>query len=264
MAKINAFICGICLLLIGAYTLHASPVKSETKEDLRAKVAATYTAEIGVRETLGANDSPEIREYLKITNVKVPAAWCAAFVSYCYTVNGVNNPRSAWSPSYFTPKRCITVKTTPPLQADVFGVYYNNLKRIAHIGFIDRWPRDSDHFITVEGNTNDNGSREGNGVYKKRRLKRTAHKIARYINMGTFKIEVTAVGGHGVDRGKKEGETVDFKVDGDFSPDAIAARFVAELKRFGVHVEQATITHWPGQESEVSDDLITGIRKGNF
>lgn len=181
MGKIKTIIFGICLLLIGAYTLHASPVKSETKEDLRAKVAATYTAEIGVRETLGANDSPEIRQYLATTSVKVPAAWCAAFVSYCYSVNGVPNPRSAWSPSYFTPKKCINIKASPPLQADVFGVYYNNLGRIAHIGFIDRWPREGDYFITVEGNTNNDGSREGNGVYKKRRPKRSAYRVARYI-----------------------------------------------------------------------------------
>lgn len=82
--------------------------------------------------------------------------------------------------------------------------------------------------------------------------------------MGQFTINVTAVGGHGVDRGKKDGEKVDFKADGEFSPDAIAARLVAELKRFGVHVESATITHWPGQESQVTDDLLTGVRTGNF
>ena len=82
--------------------------------------------------------------------------------------------------------------------------------------------------------------------------------------MGTFKIEVTAVGGHGVDRGKKEGEVVDFNADGDFSPDAIANRFIKELKRFGNDVQSAVIVHWPGEEVEVRDDLLTGVRKGNF
>jgi hypothetical protein len=82
--------------------------------------------------------------------------------------------------------------------------------------------------------------------------------------MGTFKIEITAVGGHGVDRAKKDGEIVDFNAEGEFSPDAIAKRFVSELKRFGSNVERATIIHWPGDPSEVKDDLLTGIRKGNF
>lgn len=182
MGKIKIILLGVCLLFVGAYTLHAGSLKEPlTKEQLRAKVALTYTSQVGVMETLGANDSPEIREYLKVTNVKTPAAWCAAFVAYCYTSNGVPNPKSAWSPAYFSPKYCINAKDSPPLQADVFGVYYNNLKRIAHIGFIDRWPREGDYFITVEGNTNNNGSREGNGVYKKRRLKRSAYKIARYV-----------------------------------------------------------------------------------
>lgn len=143
-------------------------------------VAATYTAQIGVHE-ITTNWSPEIKAYLETTGISFSAPWCAALVSYCYSVNGVPNPHSAWSPAYFTDRHCIDVKNETPLKADVFGVYYNNLKRIAHIGFIDRWPRQGDYFISVEGNTNDNGSREGTGVYKKRRLKRTAYRIARYI-----------------------------------------------------------------------------------
>lgn len=82
--------------------------------------------------------------------------------------------------------------------------------------------------------------------------------------MGQFRIVITAVGGHGVDRGKKDGEIVDFNAEGEFSPDAIAKRAVSELKRFGVNVEDATIIHWPGSETEVSDNLLTGVRKGNF
>lgn len=193
MGKIKAILFSICLVLVGAYTLDAHPLApavlrtspheagENAKEQLREKVAMTYTAQIGVMETDGPNWGPEIREYLRITNISFSAPWCAAFVSYCYTVNGVDNPRSAWSPSYFSKSRLLNLKYSHPLRADVFGVWYNNLGRIAHIGFIDRWPRDGDYFISVEGNTNDNGSREGNGVYKKRTLKRRAYKIARYI-----------------------------------------------------------------------------------
>lgn len=179
MGKIKIILLGICLVFAGAYTLDAHTVKS--KDEIRTAVAATYTAQIGVMETDGANDGPEIREYLKTTNVSFSAPWCAAFVSYCYTVNDVDNPRSAWSPSYFHSSKLVNLKYSQPLRADVFGVWYNNLGRIAHIGFIDQWPREGDYFISVEGNTNDNGGREGNGVYKKRRSKRSAYKIARYI-----------------------------------------------------------------------------------
>lgn len=82
--------------------------------------------------------------------------------------------------------------------------------------------------------------------------------------MGSFTITVKAVGGHGQDRSKKDGQVVDFSNESADSPDAIAKRFVDELKAKGTNVESATITHWPGQESEVTDDLITGIRTGNF
>lgn len=86
--------------------------------------------------------------------------------------------------------------------------------------------------------------------------------------MGTFKIEIIAVGGHGVDRDKKEGEVVDFNEGGENSPDAIAKKCVDALKATGCSFSYpeagATITHWPGSDHEVKDDLQTGIRKGNF
>lgn len=81
--------------------------------------------------------------------------------------------------------------------------------------------------------------------------------------MGDFSIEVRAVGGHGCQRDLKSGATV-----GDCGnpscPDCIARRFVAELKKSGQSVSQATLTHWPGQDSEVRDNLLTGIRRGSF
>lgn len=191
MGKIKIILLSLSLLFIGAIAGNASPLtpaspigefaEDDSKEVLRAKVVATYNAQIGVRETLGKNDSPEIREYLKITNINFPAPWCAALVAYCFTINGVDNPKSAWCPSWFLKEKVINLKTTIPIQADVFGIYHHDTKRIAHMGFVDSWPRNTDYFITVEGNTNDNGSREGDRVLKKRRLKRSAYKIARYI-----------------------------------------------------------------------------------
>lgn len=82
--------------------------------------------------------------------------------------------------------------------------------------------------------------------------------------MGTFKIEITAVGGHGQDRRKKDGEVVNFYDEGSISPDALAKTFVEMLKAHGTNVQEAKIVHWPETPTEVSDDLLTGIRKGNF
>lgn len=81
--------------------------------------------------------------------------------------------------------------------------------------------------------------------------------------MGQFKIEVTAVGGHGCQRDKKDGDEVD--VCGNPNcPDCTAREFVALLKLKGNNVEAATLTHWPGQTSQVVDDLLTKKRSGSF
>ena len=82
--------------------------------------------------------------------------------------------------------------------------------------------------------------------------------------MGQFKVEIIGVGGHGQDRDKKDGGIVNFYENGNATPDALAKTFVEMLKANGVNVESATITHWPGTEGEVQDDLASGVRKGNF
>ena len=83
--------------------------------------------------------------------------------------------------------------------------------------------------------------------------------------MGNFRIVIEAVGGHGVDREPKDGEVVNFYKSGNNTPDALA-KFCADALKYvaNAQVNSATLTHWPGESSEVTDDLITGVRKGNF
>lgn len=71
-----------------------------------------------------------------------------------------------------------------PQQGDVFGLYFTKLGRIGHVGFVDQWggPRGDDWVYTVEGNTNGEGSREGDGVHARRRLKRHIHIVANWID----------------------------------------------------------------------------------
>lgn len=84
--------------------------------------------------------------------------------------------------------------------------------------------------------------------------------------MGNFRIIIEAVGGHGQDRNKKDGEEVDFTEGGKNpnSPEAIAQRAVEELKASGNNVERAYVHHWPGSGTDVVDNLLTNKRKGNF
>ena len=109
---------------------------------LRDKVSQTFNSEIGVREHGGNNKGEKVEEYLRSTNLGPGFAWCAAFVHWVYRKNNVETEKAnAWSPSWF-PVHKTTYKRGKDLQndpkkSDVFGLYYPNLKRIGHVGFVD-------------------------------------------------------------------------------------------------------------------------------
>lgn len=148
------------------------------------QLAAVYNAEVGVREATGQNDGLRIEEYLAATGLPAGYSWCASFVSWCFIQAGLPALRSAWAPAWFPARKTIYTRTStrelPVVQrGDVFGIYYPRQNRIAHVGFIDG--QQEGFFITVEGNTNANGSRNGDGVYRKRRSVRTIYKISRWL-----------------------------------------------------------------------------------
>ncbi|WP_457289316.1 hypothetical protein [Pedobacter sp. UYP24] len=66
-----------------------------------------------------------------------------------------------------------------PQAADVFFIYFPEKKRVAHTGFIHIWG--AAYVTTVEGNTNEAGSREGDGVYRKIRLTRQIYAAVSFL-----------------------------------------------------------------------------------
>ncbi|MES3016403.1 MAG: hypothetical protein V4721_01435 [Bacteroidota bacterium] len=94
---------------------------------------------------------------------------------------GLAVSRCAWPPLTGAGSgSCKRHKALHPQPADIFGLYFPEKKRIAHVGFVDEWKEP--WVVTVEGNTNAAGSRDGDGVYRKRRLVRTMYQVARYVN----------------------------------------------------------------------------------
>lgn len=81
--------------------------------------------------------------------------------------------------------------------------------------------------------------------------------------MGQYQIEIIAVGTHGCSRQTKDGDPV-YGCRHMDCPDCQAREFIRQLISRGSSVEAATFTHWPGQSSEVKDDLVTTKRSGNF
>jgi len=179
MAKIRFIALGLVLILISICGYGQS-------NSLRNKVEQTYLSQVGVREASGNNDGTAVEMYLQSTGLGKGYAWCAAFVNWTYIQNGIETVNApAWSPSWFTqnvvykPSEYILDKL--PEKGDVFGIWFTSKNRVAHVGFIHRWSTGS-FVTTVEGNTNDAGSREGDGVYVKRRLKRQIYVVSDYIN----------------------------------------------------------------------------------
>lgn len=150
--------------------------------DPRTCVVAAAAADVGVREATGRNDGPAVDRYLAHVGLGKGYAWCAAFVSYHLDGCGVKNPRSAWSPAFatasdrvWTPRKA----SRSPLPGDVFSIYYASLKRVGHVGLVVSV--DGRYINTVEGNTSGPGSREGDGVYARRRELSKIHAVTSYI-----------------------------------------------------------------------------------
>jgi len=185
MGKIKTLFLCLSLVLVGNAIGYASPVADTGKDELIQKVSATYTSQIGVRELTGHNDGVMVEKYLATTGFAKGYAWCASFVSWSFNESGVTAIKSAWAPSWFPPDKTIFIRgklnKSKPGKADVFGLLYTTFTppRIGHVGFIDG--EDGEYYITVEGNTNSAGSREGDGVYRKRRLKANIYKISRWV-----------------------------------------------------------------------------------
>jgi len=159
-------------------------IDTNSREYKVMRLSEIYRGEVGVRELTGNNDGARVEEYLASCGLGKGYAWCAAFVHWCY--NGVEiKGGGAYSPSWFPVAKTIYISGNKsnkiPSQCDVFGVWFNDKKRIAHVGFIDEWVDGGEFCITVEGNTNEGGSSDGDGVYKKRRLKSQVYKVSRWM-----------------------------------------------------------------------------------
>ncbi|MGY0036428.1 peptidoglycan-binding protein [Pedobacter sp. NJ-S-72] len=148
--------------------------------DLRYRLQLVRIAakEIGVREKTGNNDGERVEEYLAVTGLKKGQPYCSAFVSWVYREAGFAEPGSGWSPSLFPISRL----TKSALPGNLIAVYFPELKRIAHVGMIEKL--DGDWCISIEANTNIRGSNNGDGVYCKRRHVKTIYQMADWVKNG--------------------------------------------------------------------------------
>jgi LysM repeat protein len=173
---------GQIILIIKEHTIESAEM---TKEEKINCVIETMQSQIGIIERTGNNDGVEVEAYLASAGLGRGNPWCASFVNWTYMQCGYdfNLDAPGWVPSWFPNSKLIYTRAginkAPPQPGDLIGIWYESKGRLAHIGFYE--DQSGDWIISIEGNTNEGGSREGDGVYRKIRMKRTIHSISSWI-----------------------------------------------------------------------------------
>jgi hypothetical protein len=168
---------------------HARPVVSSR---LGEAIVAAAKSQIGVYEVT-SNQAPAISKYWAATNypegMQNREPWCAAFVCWC-VAEGVRNtkptiwqlPRTARAfgmDEEWAKENKLVVHSNPsvPIMNPGDVIVF----RFSHTGIYVGPAGLPGEILTIEGNTNGSGSREGDGVYQKTRslnLVRSAISIA--------------------------------------------------------------------------------------
>lgn len=173
------------LITASVFSVGAAPpstIKQSNSIDVALSVQKVYISQIGVRELTGHNDGIQVVNYLHNAGASQGDPWCAAFVRWCFDQVGVKTTINAYSPTAYNISNPVLKQNRfiiEPRAGDVFCLYFPKMKRIAHTGFFDR-RINSTVYESVEGNTNQAGSREGDGVYRKRRSFNATYVISRW------------------------------------------------------------------------------------
>lgn len=160
------------------------PAPAVDASPLAARALEVARSQIGVREQpTGSNRGVEVDGYLRAVDLEPTQgsfAWCAAFVYWCFARAadelGVDNPavRTAgvldhWRRAGTVP-RATKVKGAEAAQdptlvpsGALFAISVGH--GLGHMGFVESVTAGS--LVTIEGNTNDDGSREGIGVFRR-------------------------------------------------------------------------------------------------
>lgn len=160
-----------------------------SSSDLRNCVIRSASSQVGVTEATGKNDGVQVEAYLASVGLKKGNPYCGAFSYWNFKQCKVNmklvNP--AYAPNWFPESKIVMRNQTgwdKVQPADLFGLYFANKKRIAHVGIIEKIGLS--YIITLEGNTSPQPStgeadRNGDGVWRKKRMKKGIYQVSSWI-----------------------------------------------------------------------------------
>lgn len=147
---------------------------------LAQKTLEIAISQIGVEEIpRNSNAGPEVEIYLKSVGLGKGYSWCMAFVYWCTQKSAlqlaVNNPlkRTAGVLDQFNSRPFLIAFAPQP--GDVFIMDFG--KGLGHTGIVEKIVGNT--IYTVEGNTNNEGSRNGYKVCRKKREIRTIKAFLR-------------------------------------------------------------------------------------
>jgi uncharacterized protein (TIGR02594 family) len=146
---------------------------------LKEKALKIAISQLGQHENpLGSNWGTPVKEYLASVGINFPAAWCAAFVYWCFKQANTNVPlvKTAGVLNHWNTADK-KYRVTDPQPGDIFIMDYG--KGLGHTGFVEKV--DATFIYTVEGNSNDSGSREGIEVTRKQRPRTKIKGYLRYV-----------------------------------------------------------------------------------
>lgn len=152
---------------------------------------AVAIGKIGVREDPpGSNRGAQVETFLRAVDVAPGNPWCAAFIYWCVaqaaaTLGGSIGLRKTgsvlamWRGAKSDGLPCLTAAAAaaqPSLISTGMIFFIDHGGGLGHAGFVESAA--NGRLITVEGNSNDGGSREGIGVF------RLARRTISSINLG--------------------------------------------------------------------------------
>lgn len=175
-----------------AFILVFSPIHAQLRPDhcsrLNNKIKKVALSFAGICELTGRNDGPVIEAIILSVGAKKGAPYCAAFCDSVLKAAGVKiTPKSAWSPSFFPKARRImynriNIGNNEPDVGDIGGYFFQNLKRIGHVGI--KIGAFGDFHDMVEANTSNaltgEGLRNGGCILNKKVQKRRIYAFARW------------------------------------------------------------------------------------
>jgi hypothetical protein len=151
--------------------------------DLSEKAIEIAISQLGKQEVPhGSNWGEPVKTYLASVGINFPAPWCMAFVHWCFDQAahqmGVPNPlfRTGGVLDHWNRRRSQVGHVQGFQRGDIFIMDHG--KGLGHTGIIESVEGNTLH--TIEGNTNDTGSREGYEVCRKTRPQSSIIGVLRY------------------------------------------------------------------------------------